>query len=201
MAQPPRPRPEATTPRDRLEERYGAAIRAADEAATAVTAASARHLAKLLRAGPEARFSALAESSSPLTPEDRGKLLQSLRGQSPPARPITAATASRLAIWRSRLPYRVGTVAMAGLTLVAGVGLVGLALHRTPTGAVTIAGREVLTIRWQLPDGSTRDGTLQPGQRYALMRWEGQSGRLRKWYPGHGYAEALIPQDYLQTAP
>ena len=127
MALPPHPRTEtprahteAATPGDRLEERYRAAIRAADEAAAALAAASKRHLDVLLKAKPEARFAALADASSPLTPEDRGRLLQSLRGQAQPVRPITAATASRLAIWRSRLPYRVVPMAMWAITLVAG---------------------------------------------------------------------------------
>jgi hypothetical protein len=189
------------TPGDHLEERYRAAVQAADEAAAAVTAASKRHLDGLLKAKPEARFSALAEASSPLTPEDRGRLLQSLRGQSQPTRPITAATASGFAIWRSRLPYRVAPMAMWGLTLVAGLGLVSLARHRTPEGAVTIAAREALVTRWQLPDGGTVDGILRPGERYALVRWEGQLGRLRKWYPGYGYAQTLVGQGYLQAVP
>lgn len=198
---PPRPRTDAATPVDRLEERYRAAIRAADEAASALATASKRHLDGLLRAKPEARFSALAELSSPLTPEDRARLLQSLRGQNQPARPITAATASRLAIWRSRLPYRIVPVAMWSLTLVAGLGLVGLARHRTPEGSVTITGREAMTTRWQLPDGGALEGILRPGERYVLVRWEGPVGRLRKWYPGYGYAETLVRQGDVQTGP
>lgn len=197
----PRPRKEAVTPGNRLEERYRAAVRAADEAAAAVAAASKRHLDGLLKAKPEARFSALAEASSPLTPEDRGRLLQSLRGQAQPVRPITAATASGFAIWRSRLPYRVVPMAMWGIILVAGLGLVGLARHRTPEGSVTIAAREAMPTRWQLPDGGGLDGILRPGERYALVRWEGEVGRLRKWYPGYGYAETLVRQGYLQTGP
>lgn len=199
MSLAPPPRTDAATPGDRLEERYRAAIRAADEAAAAVAAASKRHLDGLLNSKPEARFSALAETSSPLTPEDRGRLLQSLRGRGQPARPITAATASRLAIWRSRLPYRVVPVAMWGITLVAGLWLVLLAWHRTPEGSVTIAGRDTLSTRWQLPDGGALEGILRPGERYVLVRWEGQVGRLRKWYSERGYAETLVGEGYLQT--
>jgi hypothetical protein len=78
-----------------LEQRYAAAAQAAKDAATFVADASAKHLTALLRARPEARFAAIAETGSVLTAEDRSKLLASLKGQAAPARPISATTASR----------------------------------------------------------------------------------------------------------
>lgn len=198
MALAPRPPAAAPTPMELLEQRYLAAIEAAEAASAHVTDASNRHLAKLLRASSEAKFKALAEASSPLTPEDRGKLLQSLNGQSPPSRPVTAATASRLAIWRSRLPYRIVPLAVRGLILVAGLSLGLLAWHRTPERWMTIASQQVLSTRWQLPNGETIDGTLKPGERYVLVRREGEAGFLRSWYPGRGYAETRVLLGYLK---
>ena len=198
MASAPRPPAAAATPMELLEQRYLAAIQAAEAAAAHVTDASGQPLSKLPRASPQAKFKALAEASSPLTPEDRGKLLQSLNGHSPPSRPITAATASRLAIWRSRLPYRIVPLAMRGLILVTGLGLGLLAWHRTPERWMKITGQEVLSTRWQLPNGEIIEGILKPGERYVLVRREGKIGLLRSWYPGRGYAETRVFLGYLK---
>ena len=201
MARAARPRPEdrvAPPARSTLEERYAAAQRAERAAADHVAQVSAQALAKLLRGGPEARFAALADPASCLTPEHRGQLLASLRGQAAPARPISAATASWWAIWRSRLPYRVVPLALRGIGAAALIGLGLLAWHRTPAGWVTITGRQALLAPWQLPDGSRSETTLTPGQHYPLVRWEGEVGILRLWLPGRGYAETRVGRAYLQ---
>jgi hypothetical protein len=183
-----------------LQTRYAAARRAADEAAARVAEASTRELNALLRAKPDARFAALADPASVLTPEDRARLLASLRGQSAPARAISAATASRWAIWRSRLPYRVVPLTLRGTGAVGLIGLGLLAWQRTPEVWVTPVGRQALPTSWRLPDGGRSDGTLNPGQRYALMRWQGATGVVRLWLPGRGYAETGIERIYLQDS-
>lgn len=190
MARPPQP--STTSPRQRLELRYRDASKVAEEANAHVVGMSERHLTGLLRGKPAARFAALGDPTSPLTPEDRAKLLQSLEGQVPPARPITADTASRLAIWRSRLPYRVVPWTVRGLSAVTVIGLTVLAWHRTPERWIEITGTAALPVRWQLPGGGYEDDRLNPGEHYVLVRQEGTSGLLRRWYPGRGYAEARV---------
>jgi len=191
------PQPSTASPRQRLELRYRDASRVAEEANAHVVGMSERQLAGLLRGKPAARFAALGDPTSPLTPEDRAKLLQSLEGQVPPARPITAGTASRLAIWRSRLPYQVVPWTVRGLSVLAVIGLGLLAWHRTPERWLTFTGAAFIG-HWRLPDGSILDRALVPNERYALVREEGEAGLLRLWVPGRGYAElwlSLGPQD------
>jgi len=181
-----------------LDARYAEARQAAEAAEEAVRQASASHLVSLLRAKPEVRFAALADSTSVLTTEDRTQLLISLWGAAAPSRPILAGTASRWAIWRSRLPYRVVALTMRGLLLVAGLGFGALAWHRTPERWVSIAGDKVLSTRWQWPGGQIAEGTLRPGERYVLARRDGEFGLLRHWSPDHGYAETRVPLAYLR---
>lgn len=181
-----------------LDARYAVARQAAEAAEDAVRQASAHHLATLLRAKPEARFAALAGNVSILTPEDRTQLLTSMRGGAPPSRPILAGTASRWAIWRSRLPYRTVAVAVRGLLLLAGLGLGALAWHRTPERWVSLAGDKVLNTRWQWPGSQITEGVLRPGERYVLVRREGEVGLLRHWSAEYGYAETRVPLAYLR---
>lgn len=187
----------AATPAQLLERRYRSAAEAAEAAASHVVEASARHLAALMRGGAAARFAALADTASPLTPEDRGKLVNALQKQAPNARPIIAGTASRLAIWRSRLPYQVVPWTVRGLSVLVVIGLGLLAWHRTPERWLTFTGAAFIG-HWRLPDGSILDRTLVPGERYALVREEGEAGLLRLWVPGRGYGElwlSLSPRD------
>ena len=72
MARPPQP--STTSPRQRLELRYRDASKVAEEANAHVVGMSERHLTGLLRGKPAARFAALGDPTSPLTPEDRAKL-------------------------------------------------------------------------------------------------------------------------------
>lgn len=192
MPRPPqRPAP-AQTPRQRLEQRYRDIARAAEEANASVVELSERHLAQLMRGPVAARFAAFEDPNSPLTPEDRVKLLRTLERQPPPARPISAGTASRLAIWRSRLPYRIVPWTVRGLGTVLVLGVTVLAWHRTPERSIQVTGREVLPVRWQLPGGDYQDGRLNPGERYAVVREEGTRALLRRWFPGRGYGEAWV---------
>jgi hypothetical protein len=181
-----------------LDARYAAARQAAEAAEDAVRQASTRHLAGLLRAKPEARFAALSEGASVLTPRDRARLLSSLRGAAPPSQPILAGTASRWAIWRSRLPYRVVPLTVRGLFLLAGFGLGVLAWYRTPERWVSITGDKVLNTSWQQPGGRITEGILRPGERYVLVRRDGEAGLLRLWLPEYGYAETRVPPAYLR---
>ncbi len=179
-------------PRQRLEQRYQEAARAAGEANAHVVDMSERHLSRLLRGTAAARFAAFDDPNSPLTPEDRGKLLQALERQPAPARPISAGTASRLAIWRSRLPYRVVPWTVRGLCAVLVVGLAVLAWHRTPERSIQVTGRETLPVRWQLPGSDYQDSRLNPGERYVVVREEGTRALLRRWFPGRGYGETWV---------
>jgi len=202
MARPAQPRPTPVLPPgEALDARYAAAQRAAEAAEAEVRQASARHLAGLLRARPEARFAALADGTSVLTQEDRTQLLTSLRGAAAPARAISAVTASRWAIWRSRLPYRVVSLGIWGFTVVAAIGLALLAWRRTPQGYVMLSGRQDLSVSWQLPEGNRVEDVLKPNQRYQLLRWSGEGGRLRLWLPGRGYAEAQVARSDLRSVP
>ena len=192
MPRPPQPPAATQTPRQRLEQRYRDIARAAEEANASVVELSERHLARLLRGPVAARFAAFDDLNSPLTPEDRVKLLHALERQPPPARPISGGTASRLAIWRSRLPYRVVPWTVRGLSAILVVSLVVLAWHRTPERSIQITGREAMPVRWQLPSGDHQDSRLNPGERYAVLREEGTRALLRRWFPGRGYGEAWV---------
>ena len=189
-----------SSPKAVLEACYEIARREADEAEANVKQASTRHLAKLLRAKPEARFAALSDRASVLTPEDRGQLLASLREQAAPSRAISAGTASRWAILRSRLPYRMVSLVVRGLAVAACLGLAVLAWQRTPEGFVELAGRQALPVSWRLPDGRTMENSLTPGQRYQLLRWNGGMAQLRLWLPGQGYAETQVAQEAVKSA-
>jgi hypothetical protein len=189
--------PTAKTVRDNL----AAATKAAEAEATEVARVSKRRLDGLLKARPDARFAALAEAESVLTPEDRLALLDSLRNAEASHRPIRAGTASRLAIWRSRLPYRLVPI---GLGLGSALLLFGLALvawYRTPERWVTLRGAEPQPIGWRMPDGMRVAGRLDPGSRALLWRRDGADGVLRSWVAQSGYAEARVPLSLLATAP
>lgn len=202
MARPAQPRPSPVLPPgEALDARYAAARRAAEAAEAEVRQASARHLANLLRARPEARFAALADGTSVLTQQDRTQLLTSLRGAAAPLRAISAVTASRWAIWRSRLPYRMVSLVLWGVTVTATIGFALLAWRRTPEGYVVLSGRQDLSVSWQLPEGNRVEDVLKPGQRYQLLRWSGEGGRLRSWLPGRGYAEVQVARSDLRSVP
>lgn len=200
MAQAPPARITGGVAREALERRYVAAAQTAQAAVAFVTDASAKHLTALLRSRPEARFAALAETSSVLTPDDRIKLLASLKGQAAPARPISATTASRWAIIRSRLPYQVVPITIRVLGGVALVVLGMLAWHRTPEQWVTIKDAKAPITQWRLPEGTAMTGLPSTGARYALLHRDGAVGVLRAWLPGRGYARARVPIDDLQAA-
>lgn len=192
MARLPQSAAVAQTPRQRLDQRYRDMARAADEANAHVVATSERHLARLLRGTAAARFAAFDDPTSPLTPEDRGKLLQALERQPAPARPISAGTASRLAIWRSRLPYRVVPWTVRGLSVVLVVSLGVLAWYRTPKRLIQITGTDALPVLWRLPGGEYQDSRLKPGEHYVVVREEGTQVLLRRWFPGRGYGETRV---------
>lgn len=198
MAQPPRHRRIGSDAAKALEQRYAAAGKSATEAATYVAEASAKHLAGLLRSSTEKRFAALAEAGSVLTPDDRAKLLASLKGQAAPSRPISATTASRWAIFRSRLPYRVVPIAIKTFSVIALLGLVLLAWGRTLEQWVTIKNTKASTTQWRLPEGPMISGPPSTDIRYALLRRDGEIGVIRAWLPGRGYAEARVPINDLE---
>ena len=200
MAQAPRRMMTGRVAVEAMEQRYAAAGQATAAAENVVVETSAKHLAGLLRGRPEARFAALAESGSVLTPEDRAKLVASLKGQATSARPISAGTASRLAILRSRLPYRVVPIMVRVLSSIAVVVLGLLAWHRTPEQWVTIRASAASSTQWRLPDGTTSTGAPTKDTRYTILRRDGEIGVLRAWLPGRGYAEAHVAIDDLQAA-
>lgn len=197
MVQPPKP----PTSEQRRAEAEAAAAKAARVAAGREAEDSRRLADRLLAGSPAARFDALSDAGPQLAQIDRRRILRSLTGKGSPGRAVPAGTASRWALIRSRLPYRVGALASAGL--MAGVLLTGILLARanTPLGTVVSTAGQDLSVAFTLKDGRVAFDRLEAGRRYALVRQEGDISVLRRWVPGVGYAEARIPPGYLRAAP
>ena len=111
-----------------------AQARADAQAADAANArASKALLAKLLGQSIEKRFAAFEGEARSLTPTDRRALLKSIKDAEAPERPGTAGdTASRIAIWRSLLPYRVGAIAVSVVVVATVLTAVVIAARNTP---------------------------------------------------------------------
>ena len=188
-----------------VEGRYGAAEAAATAARKvvrdALVAESKALLDQLLKKSVKERFEELEKPNLKLIPADRRKLVRSLQDGEPPRREIVATMASRLEIWRSRLPYRVFPMAVLGISFAVAVFLAATAYRHTPQEWVAVATSQTFSIQASGPDGYTRDLDVSPGERYALIRVEGGQGILRYWLPGQGYAEFRLPVENLRKAP
>ncbi|RYB06600.1 hypothetical protein [Lichenibacterium ramalinae] len=197
MAQSPKP---PTSEQRRAEAAVAAA--AAARAASRTTAEESRKLAdRLLAGGAEARFEALSDGDLALTQADRRRLLGSLAGKEPPRRVIPGGTASRWALIRSRLPYRIAALASAGFMVVVLVTGILVARANTPLGMVVSNARQDWSVPFALKDGQVAFDRLEAGRSYALVRRDGSGDVLRRWAPGAAYAEARIATGYVHEAP
>jgi hypothetical protein len=197
MAQPPR----TPTSGQRRAEAEAAAAKAAQAAGERQVEDSRKLADRLLAGTAEDRFAALSDAALELTPADRRRLLRSLTGKGHTPRVVPAGTASRWALIRSRLPYRVGALASAGLMLV--LLLIGILVARsnTPLGMVVSDASQDLSVPFKLKDGQVAFDRLEAGRPYALMYRNNGVDVLRRWVSGSGYAEARIPPGYVHQAP
>ena len=197
MAQPPRP----PTTADRLAE-ANAAAEAAGREAERLDARESRSLADRLIAGAaDARFDALSDGTLRLTAADRRRILGSLTGKVPPRRVISGGTAGRWTLIRSRLRYRVGPLAIAGLLVLTGASSLILARANTPIAMVMSDASQDLPVLFRLKDGQVAFDTLEASTRYALVRQENGTAVLRRWKPWVGYAEVQVPVEAVHLKP
>lgn len=197
MARPPKP----PTSEERRAEAAAAAEAAARRADKTAAEDSRMLTDRLLAGGVEARFDALSDAGLNLTQADRRRLLISLAGKEPPRRTIPAGTASRWALIRSRLPYRVTALASTGLMAALLVTGVLVARANTPLGMVVSNASQDLPLAFSLKDGQVVFHTLEAGKAYAFVRQEGDVAVLRRWVPGTGYAEGRVPVISMHWAP
>lgn len=181
--------------------RVAVARNEAKEAGTAEAKASKAVLEKLLRQSVENRFAAFESEAGRLLPADRRTLLASIKNADLPARrgPV-GGTASRLAVWRARLPYQVAGLAASGLAL--GFALIGLvvAIRNTPSHAVEIVTTYPIPAQFRRMDGIIVADRLEPKTRYVAVSDRGGQTVLRLWLPRQGYATASVPSDWLRPA-
>lgn len=176
--------------------------RAAREAAAGFERDSRTALTRLKARSMNERFAALEDGAPQLLPEHRRELLLSIRDQSdgvePPAGPAVRY-ASRVEIWRGRLPFRARPLirdALLGLCLVVAVGL---AYRRTPAYWVELDGDRDLATAWIMPSGQPAGDRLVAGRAYGLMRVIDGIAELRDWHPGEGYAATRVPAGWLRA--
>ena len=189
------------TPED-VHDRLARADRAAREAAAGFERDSRAALTRLKTRPIHERFAALEEGAAQLLTEHRRELLLSIRDRSddgePSARP-TPRHASRIAVWRGHLPFRVRRLtrnALLGLCLV--LALI-LAYRRTPAAWAEVRGSQDVAVAWVMPDGRPAGDRLVAGRAYAVMRDTDGMAELRDWRPGEGYAATRVPSDWLVT--
>ena len=197
----------ATPPRETSEERLAAAQATAAAAADVAAAReeqertgfSRAKLAKLLKLDAAARFEALAIEADDLVPADRRRLVKSLKGQAAPARRVVpGGTASRWAIFRSRLPYRQRGLVLTGLSVAWAVTVGAIAWSNTPLAQVESVFPQDVAAVFTLPNGVVVGDRLTPREVYGLMRNGNGEAVLRKWVPGVGYAQAHVPADWVR---
>lgn len=148
------------------------------------------------------RFAALEEGAAQLLPEHRRELLLSIRDRSgdeePDARP-GPRHASRIAVWRGRLPFRVRRLTRDALLALCLLLALQMAYRRTPISWVEVRSDRDVATAWVMPDGYPAGDRLVAGRAYALMRDADGVAELRDWHPGEGYAATRVPSDWLRT--
>ena len=117
-------------------------------------------------------------------------------------RPGTAGdTASRIAIWRSLLPYRVGAIAVSVVVVATVLTAVVIAARNTPSHAVMIATDQPIAAQFRTPAGIIVADRLEPKTPYVAVEENAGQTRLRLWVPSQGYAVATVPTDWLRRLP
>lgn len=188
------------TPED-VHARLARAGRDAREAAAGFERDSRAALTRLKTRPIHERFAALEEGAAQLLPKHRHELLLSIRNQSgeagADARP-SPRHASRTAVWRGRLPFRVRRLTRDALLALCLLLALALAYRRTPISWVEVRGDRDVTAAWIMPDGRPAGDRLVAGRAYALMRDADGVAELRDWHPGEGYAATRVPSDWLR---
>ena len=191
------------TPED-VRARIARASRAAAEAAAAFEHDSRAALTRLKARSRKERFAALEDGAPQLLPEHRRELLLSIRDQSdeaePSARPAPGH-ASRIEVWRGRLPFRGRRLTRDALLALCLVLALVVAYRRTPTSWVEVRSDRDVTAAWVMPDGGPAGDRLVARRGYALMRVTDGVADLREWQSGTGYAVAHVPVDWVRTRP
>jgi hypothetical protein len=162
---------------------------------------SAAKLARLLKLDAASRFEALADGTIDLVPFDRRRLVRSLKGHVPARRVITGGTATRWALFRSRLRYRKRPLILSGLTLGWALVVIVVAWSNTPVGTVVSVYPQNVPVVFKLPNGFVAADQMVPNQPYGLVRQGNGEAVLRQWIPGLGYAEAHVPADWVKWGP
>lgn len=189
------------TPED-VKARLARADRAAREAAAGFERDSRAALTRLKTRPIHERFAALEEGATQLLPQHRRELLLSIRDRSDDGEPSARSAprhASRIAVWRGRLPFHVHRLtrdALLGLCLL--IGLIQ-AYRRTPISWVEVQNSGDVAATWVMPDGRPAGDRLVAGRAYALMRDADGMAELRDWHAGEGYAATRVPSDWLRT--
>ena len=116
-----------------------------------------------------------------------------MTGKGHPRRTVPAGTASRWALIRSRLPYRVGAMASTGFILALLVTGILVARSNTPLGMVVSNAGQDLSVTFTTKDGQVAFDRLEAGRPYALIRRDDSGDVLRRWVPGAGYSELTSP--------
>lgn len=188
------------TPED-VHARLARAGRAAREAAAGFERDSRAALTRLKTRPIHERFAALEEGAAQLLPEHRRELLLSIRDRSDDAEPARSAPrhASRIAVWRGRLPFHVRRLTRDALLALCLISALVLAYRRTPISWVEVRSDRDVTAAWVMPDGRPAGDRLVVGRAYALMRDADGMAELRDWRPGEGYAATRVPSDWLRT--
>jgi hypothetical protein len=184
---------------ERLAAAQSAAKEASSELSQTLKSESRARVEKLLEKSVAYRYKALEDNGLKLLQADRRELVRSVRDARAPKRDIAATTASRVEIWRSQLPYKIFPLLVSGIAIVAAIGLAAVAYHRTPQQWVTIATDRSFAVQASGPDGELADRTVAPGDRFALVRVEGNDGIVRDWVAEKGYRELRVPLQYLQS--
>lgn len=189
------------TPED-VHARLTRADRAAREAAAGFERDSRAALNRLKTRPVHERFATLEEGAAQLLPEHRRELLLSIRNHSADAAPATRSAphyASRIAVWRGRLPFHVRRLTRDALLALCFLLALILAYRRTPISWVEVRGDRDVTAAWVMPDGRPAGDRLVAGRAYALMRDTAGVAELRDWRAGEGYAATRVPSDWLRT--
>lgn len=189
------------TPED-VHAQLARADRAAREAAAGFERDSRAALTRLKARPIHERFAALEEGAAQLLPEHRRELLLTIREHSDEAAPSTrpaARHASRIAVWRGRLPFRARRFTRDALLALCLVLALALAYRRTPISWVEVRSERDVATAWVLPDGRPAGDRLVAGRAYALMRDTDGTAELRDWRSGEGYATTRVPSDWLRT--
>lgn len=181
--------------------RIAAAHADAAEADVADAKASKTLLDRLLRQPVETRFAAFEDEAKKLTPADRRALLASIKDAKAPKRiALAGGTASRIAIWRSQLPYRAGGIAVGAVVGVLVVAAMIVAARNTPSHAVMIVTNNPIAAEFKSPGGRIVADRLEPNMPYVAVADRDGKTTLRLWVARMGYATATVPSDWLRPA-